>query len=153
MRASAVLVVLVVLGLCALASTGCGGTTRPSADTPGTLRIEKLTGSVARFGSWQGYPLYGVRLRATVGEISDALEKIYGRHRADTQKVTGVYAAAYDSAEGWDALQHEIAAFGISGFPCRTVRARQAESRELLSQGQRQDFTGSRIASRFCASQ
>ncbi|OUM00506.1 methylmalonyl-CoA mutase [Variovorax sp. JS1663] len=52
-----------------------------------------------------------VRLRATVGEISDALEKVYGRHRADTQKVTGVYAAAYDSAEGWEALQKEIAAF------------------------------------------
>ncbi|NDZ11978.1 methylmalonyl-CoA mutase [Variovorax sp. WS11] len=52
-----------------------------------------------------------VRLRATVGEISDALEKIYGRHRADTQKVTGVYAAAYDSAEGWEALQKEIADF------------------------------------------
>ncbi|SFP27029.1 methylmalonyl-CoA mutase [Variovorax sp. 770b2] len=52
-----------------------------------------------------------VRLRATVGEISDALEKIFGRHRADTQKVTGVYAAAYDSAEGWEALKTEINAF------------------------------------------
>lgn len=69
MRASAV---LVVVSLCALASTGCGGTTRPSADSPGTLRIEKLTGSVARFGSSQGYPLYGVRLRATVCTGSDA---------------------------------------------------------------------------------
>ena len=53
-----------------------------------------------------------VRLRATVGEISDALEKIFGRHRADIQKVTGVYAAAYDSAEGWEKLKSEIAAFG-----------------------------------------
>lgn len=52
-----------------------------------------------------------IRLRATVGEVSDALEKVWGRHRADTQKVTGVYAAAYDSAEGWEKLQHEIAAF------------------------------------------
>jgi methylmalonyl-CoA mutase len=52
-----------------------------------------------------------VRARATVGEISDALEKVFGRHRADTQKVTGVYAAAYDSAEGWDKLKSEIAAF------------------------------------------
>jgi methylmalonyl-CoA mutase len=52
-----------------------------------------------------------IRLRATVGEVSDALEKVYGRHRADTQKVTGVYAAAYDSAEGWDALKGEINAF------------------------------------------
>jgi methylmalonyl-CoA mutase len=46
-----------------------------------------------------------------VGEVSDALEKVWGRHRADTQKVTGVYAAAYDSAEGWDKLKAEIAAF------------------------------------------
>ena len=37
-----------------------------------------------------------MRARATVGEISDAMEKAFGRHRADTQKVTGVYAAAYD---------------------------------------------------------
>ena len=52
-----------------------------------------------------------IRLRATVGEVSDALEKVYGRHRADIQKVTGVYAAAYDSAQGWDKLKEEIAAF------------------------------------------
>jgi methylmalonyl-CoA mutase len=55
--------------------------------------------------------IQAMRLRATGGEVSDALEKIYGRHRADTQKVTGVYAAAYDSAEGWDALKAEINAF------------------------------------------
>jgi methylmalonyl-CoA mutase len=52
-----------------------------------------------------------MRLRATVGEVSDALEAVYGRHRADIHKVTGVYAAAYDSAEGWDKLKDEIAAF------------------------------------------
>jgi methylmalonyl-CoA mutase len=52
-----------------------------------------------------------VRLRATVGEVSDALEAAWGRHRADTQKVSGVYAAAYDSAEGWEQLKAEIAAF------------------------------------------
>ena len=52
-----------------------------------------------------------MRLRATVGEVSDALEAAWGRHRADTQKVSGVYAAAYDSAEGWDQLKREIAAF------------------------------------------
>lgn len=52
-----------------------------------------------------------IRARATVGEVSDALETVWGRHRADTQKVTGVYAAAYDSAEGWAKLQQEIAEF------------------------------------------
>jgi methylmalonyl-CoA mutase len=55
--------------------------------------------------------IQAIRLRATVGEVSDALEKAFGRHRADTQKVTGVYAAAYDSAEGWEQLQKEIAGF------------------------------------------
>jgi len=52
-----------------------------------------------------------IRLRATVGEVSDAFEKVFGRHRADIQKVTGVYAAAYDSAEGWEQLKVEIDAF------------------------------------------
>ena len=52
-----------------------------------------------------------IRARATVGEVSDAMESVFGRHRADTQKVTGVYAAAYDSAEGWDKLKSEIAEF------------------------------------------
>jgi methylmalonyl-CoA mutase len=60
--------------------------------------------------------IQAVRLRATVGEISDALEKSFGRHRADTQKVTGVYAAAYDSAQGdtmeyWEKLKKDIAGF------------------------------------------
>ena len=55
--------------------------------------------------------IQAIRLRATVGEVSDALEKVFGRHRADIQKVTGVYAAAYDSAEGWEKLKAEIAAF------------------------------------------
>ena len=59
-----------------------------------------------------------VRARATVGEISDAMEKSFGRHRADTQKVTGVYAAAYDTdatdgntMDYWNALKAEIADF------------------------------------------
>ena len=52
-----------------------------------------------------------IRLRATVGEVSDALEKSFGRHRADTQMVTGVYAQAYEGAEGWEKLKGEINAF------------------------------------------
>ncbi len=63
-------------------------------------------------GNLLALSIAAVRLRATVGEISDALEKVFGRHRADIQKVTGVYAAAYDSAGGWDKLKAEIAAFG-----------------------------------------
>jgi methylmalonyl-CoA mutase len=62
-------------------------------------------------GNLLALSIEAMRARATVGEVSSALEKVWGRHRADTQKVTGVYAAAYDSAEGWDKLKGEIAAF------------------------------------------
>ncbi len=63
-------------------------------------------------GNLLALSIEAMRARATVGEVSDALEAVFGRHRADIQKVTGVYAAAYDSAEGWEKLQREIAQFG-----------------------------------------
>jgi methylmalonyl-CoA mutase len=66
-------------------------------------------------GNLLALAIAAMRVRATVGEVSDALEQVWGRHRADTQKVTGVYAAAYsdadDSAEGWARLKAEIDAF------------------------------------------
>jgi methylmalonyl-CoA mutase len=81
--------------------------TRDAAQVQATL--DALTAAAERnTGNLLALSIDAVRARATVGEISDALEKSFGRHRADTQKVTGVYAAAYDSAEGWDALKKEI---------------------------------------------
>src|SRR6187549_3913638 len=62
-------------------------------------------------GNLLALSIEAIRARATVGEVSDALETAWGRHRADTQKVSGIYAAAYDSAQGWDALKGEIAEF------------------------------------------
>jgi methylmalonyl-CoA mutase len=51
------------------------------------------------------------RERATVGEISSAMERVYGRHRAETRSVSGVYAAAYRGDPDFEALQKEIRAF------------------------------------------
>jgi methylmalonyl-CoA mutase len=51
------------------------------------------------------------RCRATVGEISDALEKVYTRHRAVIRSVTGVYGAAYAGDEGFDRIRADVAAF------------------------------------------
>ena len=74
--------------------------------------LEALTAAAeSGAGNLLDLSIQAIRLRATVGEVSDALEKVFGRHRADTQKVTGVYAAAYDSAEGWEKLKTEIAEF------------------------------------------
>ena len=41
------------------------------------------------------------RARATVGEISDALEEEWGRHRATTRSISGVYGSAYQGDEGF----------------------------------------------------
>jgi len=77
-----------------------------------TKALEAITQAAQNnSGNLLDLSIKAMRLRATVGEVSDALEKVYGRHRADTQKVTGVYASAYDSADGWDQLKKEIAQF------------------------------------------
>ncbi|ATE61043.1 methylmalonyl-CoA mutase [Thauera sinica] len=52
-----------------------------------------------------------VRLRATVGEISDALEIVFGRYRANPQAVSGVYGGVVDEDADWNALKAEIEAF------------------------------------------
>jgi len=52
-----------------------------------------------------------VRVRATVGEISDALEKVYGRYRARTESVSGVYGAAFENDSVWKDLQRDVARF------------------------------------------
>ncbi|MBN8279941.1 MAG: methylmalonyl-CoA mutase [Gammaproteobacteria bacterium] len=51
------------------------------------------------------------RARATVGEISDALEKVYGRHRAAIQSISGVYGSAYAGDAAFAGIQSAVAAF------------------------------------------
>jgi methylmalonyl-CoA mutase len=52
-----------------------------------------------------------VRVRATVGEISDALEKVWGRFRATQQTVSGVYGAVVEGQASWAALKADIEKF------------------------------------------
>jgi methylmalonyl-CoA mutase len=51
------------------------------------------------------------RCRATVGEISDALEEVYGRFVAHAQTVSGVYGAAYTEDANWEGIAMDIDAF------------------------------------------
>jgi methylmalonyl-CoA mutase len=51
------------------------------------------------------------RARATVGEISDALEQVWGRYRAEIRSISGVYGQAYDDDADWQALTAEVARF------------------------------------------
>jgi methylmalonyl-CoA mutase len=51
------------------------------------------------------------RARATVGEISDALEQAFTRHRAVIRSVSGVYGAAYEGDEGFTSIRRKVEGF------------------------------------------
>ncbi|KPQ06565.1 MAG: methylmalonyl-CoA mutase Mut [Rhodobacteraceae bacterium HLUCCA12] len=51
------------------------------------------------------------RARASVGEISMSMEKVFGRHRAEVKTLAGVYGAAYEGDDGFAAIQRDVEAF------------------------------------------
>jgi len=51
------------------------------------------------------------RRRATVGEISDALEKVFSRHRAVIRSISGVYGSHYEGDEGFARIKDEVVEF------------------------------------------
>jgi len=51
------------------------------------------------------------RVRATVGEISDAMEEVFTRHRAEVQAVSGVYRSVYRDQEGFERITRSVEAF------------------------------------------
>ena len=80
------------------------------------LRVsEALSALTAAAESGQGnllsLAIEATRARATVGEISDALEQVYGRFVANAQTVSGVYGAAYADDAEWGGIAMDIDAF------------------------------------------
>jgi len=51
------------------------------------------------------------RLRATVGEISDAMEKEFGRYQATAKTISGVYGASYEDDADWQSIKSDIETF------------------------------------------
>jgi methylmalonyl-CoA mutase len=58
-----------------------------------------------------GAAVEAARARATVGEISDALEREYGRHKAQVRSIAGVYGAAYAGDEAFAQIQAAVNEF------------------------------------------
>jgi methylmalonyl-CoA mutase len=52
-----------------------------------------------------------IRLRATVGEVSDALEVVFGRFRANNQTISGVYGGVVEGQESWEQIKADVAKF------------------------------------------
>lgn len=51
------------------------------------------------------------RLRASVGEISDAMEKVYGRHKAEIRLVSGAYGSIVEADKNFTELQERVETF------------------------------------------
>ena len=86
---------------------------RKSRDTVGVAASLAALTEAARSGEGNllDLSIRAVRARATVGEISGALESVWGRHRATTQSVSGVYGANFAEDAMWEKLRADIDAF------------------------------------------
>jgi len=78
--------------------------------------VERTLGELTRLAeSGEGNLLEAAvdaaRARATVGEISAALEKVYDRHRASVQSVSGVYSAVEKGDPAFEAICAEVRGF------------------------------------------
>ncbi|MDZ4368121.1 MAG: methylmalonyl-CoA mutase [Afipia sp.] len=73
--------------------------------------LTALTEGARASGNLLALAVDAARARATVGEISDAMEEVFGRHRAEIKSISGVYAQAYEGDEGFMKISKEIEAF------------------------------------------
>ena len=65
-------------------------------------------------GNLLALAIEAARARATVGEISDSMEAVFGRHRAEVKTLAGVYGAAYEGDEGFSQIQADVETFAVN---------------------------------------
>jgi len=73
--------------------------------------LDEITRRAKEGGNLLEAAVDAARARASVGEISMAMEKEFGRHRAEVKTLSGVYGAAYDGDEGFAQIQADVEAF------------------------------------------
>ncbi|MER8974468.1 MULTISPECIES: methylmalonyl-CoA mutase [unclassified Mesorhizobium] len=73
--------------------------------------LDALTRAAGSNGNLLEFAIRAARANATVGEISLALEKVFGRHVASVQTISGVYRNALGDNPVVDRLQDKIVAF------------------------------------------
>ena len=88
-----------------------GGSGRRATRRPARRRWPRSSGWRGEGGNLLAAAVEAARARASVGEISDAMEKVFGRHRAEVKTLAGVYGAAYEGDAGFAAIQGEVEAF------------------------------------------
>ena len=73
--------------------------------------LERLTEGANGNGNLLALSVEAIRARATVGEVSDAMEAAFTRHRATVRTVSGVYGAAYAQDDAFQTIRRETALF------------------------------------------
>ena len=84
--------------------------TRDAAACEGALAALEEAASSGK-GNLLALAVEAARARASVGEISMAMEKAFGRHRAEVKTLAGVYGAAYEGDDDFAAIQKSVDAF------------------------------------------
>jgi methylmalonyl-CoA mutase len=91
-----------------------------------TLRAERDAGAVEASlaalsraaadgsGNLLALTVDAMRARATVGEVSDALERVFTRHKAEIRSIAGVYGAQYDGDAGFEQIRRDVEAFAAA---------------------------------------
>ena len=89
---------------------------RANRDEPACRAALQALGDAAGDGTGNLLTLSveAARARATVGEISDALEAVYTRHRAEIRSIAGVYGSAYDGDEGFERIKADVESFAAT---------------------------------------
>ena len=73
--------------------------------------LERLTEGARGDGNLLALSIEAIRARATVGEVSDAMEAAFTRHRAIVRTVSGIYGAAYAQDDAFQTIRRETALF------------------------------------------
>jgi len=68
-------------------------------------------GAATGEGNMLALAVEATRARATLGEISDAMEKSWGRYQATIRSISGVYGAGWDGDEGYSRIRADVDAF------------------------------------------
>ena len=73
--------------------------------------LEELSRRAEEGGNLLEAAVEAARARASVGEISMAMEKVFGRHRAEVKTLAGVYGKAYEGDTEFGKIQHSVEEF------------------------------------------
>ena len=73
--------------------------------------LENIESTAQNGGNLLEVAIQAAKARATVGEISQAMENVFGRHQAVAQSISGVYRSEYEGDDEFMKIEEKIANF------------------------------------------